>query len=149
MSLKITSDKIIIENANGTTKFTSDNKLIYTKYLAFGSVTVSNLTIKRPFVQLANTDFAVINARILGSTGNVNGNTAVVGRTFPANGSLLVHVYGRAEGTSGACDIEYLGINVCGNQLVFNSLLFDLNGFMYKGQKSTSLTYSAIVYGTL
>ena len=149
MSLKVTSDKIIIQKADGATKFTSDNKLIYAKASISGSVTVSNATVKVPFTRLGIKDFVVITITIDSSTGNVNGNTGIAGKKLPANGSILIHVYGRADGNAGICDIEYLGINVCGDSLVFNTLAFNYQGIMTKGQKSTTLSYNAIIYSYL
>lgn len=149
MTLQVTSDKIYIKNGNGTTKFTSDNKLVYAKYSANGSVTVSNATVKVPFARLDTKDFVVVTITISSSTGNVNGNTGTTGKKIPANGSILTHVDGRASGNSGICDIEFIGVNVCGDSLVFNGLYFTYDGIVSKPKKSTTFDYNAVIYSYL
>jgi hypothetical protein len=149
MSLKITSNKIIIQKPDGTTQFTSDNKLIYRKYLQQSTITLGASTIKESFYEMGSSEFLVITMKINSSTGNVNGNTGITGKTIPGNGSILVDVNGRAEGNSGACDIEFIGVNVCGSSLVFNSLRFNADGVMSKGTKTTELVYTAAIYSYL
>ena len=149
MSLLATGDKIYIQNSNGTTKFTSDNKLVYARFRAAGSVTVNYSTIKVPFVRLAAKDFVVITIVVNSSTGNINGSSALTGKKVPANGSILTHVDGRASGQSGISDIEFIGVNVCGDALVFNGLYFTYQGIVSKPQKSTNLSYLAVVYSYL
>jgi len=146
MTLQTTSSQILIRNSAGTTKFTSDNKLVYAKFSKTGSVTISNATVKVPFARVGSNDFVVVTATIDSSTGNVNGNTGVAGKKIPANGSILTHVDGRASGNSGICDIEFIGVMPCGDSLVFNGLYFDYLGNMTKPIKTTTLTYSAILY---
>jgi len=149
MSLKTTASQILIQTSDGTTKFTSDNKLVYSKYLKEGTVTVTNLPVKVPFVTPAYNDFVVITASFDSSTGNVNGSTAMTGKRVPANGSILTHVDGRASGNSGICDIEFIGVMPCGDSLVFTGLYFDYIGNISRPQKSTTLTYKAILYSYL
>lgn len=148
MTIKV-SDKIYIQNANGTTKFSSDNKLVYAKYSTNGSVTISNATVKVPFAKLGTKEFVVVTITISSSTGNINGNTGISGKKIPANGSVLTHVDGRASGNSGICDIEFIGINVCGDSLVFNGLYFTYDNIVSKPKKSTTFDYSAVIYSYL
>jgi len=149
MSLKTTASQILIQTSTGATKFNSDNKLVYSKYLKEGVVTVTNLPVKVPFVTPGYNDFVVITASVDSSTGNVNGNTGISGKRIPANGSLLTHVDGRASGNSGICDLEFIGVMPCGDSLVFTGLYFDYVGNIYRPQKSTTLTYRAILYSYL
>jgi hypothetical protein len=149
MSLKISQNQILVQRADGSVKFTSDNKLIYQKFFKSATITVASATVKESFQAMGEKDFLIISVNIVSSNGNVNGNTGIVGKAIPANGSLLIDVYGRAEGNSGACDIEYLGINVCGSDLVFNTIRFNADGVMSKGQKTTQLTYTAAIFSYL
>lgn len=149
MTLKISSTKVEIQRADGVKKFDSDNKLVYQKFAQSETVTLSNQTIKRPFYTLLPNEFLVLNVKINSCDGNVQGNSGFVGKYMPANGSILIDVYGRASGNSGICDIEYIGIAASGSSLVFNSLRFDYLGNMSKGIKTTNLTYFARVYGYL
>lgn len=149
MTLKISSTKVEIQRADGTKKFDSDNKLIYQKFSQTETVVLSNQTIKKPFYTLQAGEFLVLNIKINSCDGNVQGNSGFVGKYMPANGSILIDVYGRASGTSGICDIEFIGIESAGDSLIFNSLRFDSNGMMSKGIKTTNLTYFARVYGYL
>jgi hypothetical protein len=153
MSLDTRNNVITIRNPNGTVKFTSDNKLIYRLYSASGSVTVAGATVKLPFYEVTGNDFTLISFRITSTNGNVNNSDAsLTGRFIPANGSVIIDVDGRADpetGTSALCDMEYIGANICGNTLVFNSLRFDHLGTMTKGIRTTVLNYNATVYSFL
>lgn len=149
MTLNVTSDKIQIKNTDGTIKFTSDNKLVYLKYFTTGTITLYNATVKVPFYSLGAQDFLIVNVMINSSTGNVNGNTGLNSSYIPANGSVLIDVNGRANGNSGICDVEYMGIQSIGDSLTFNSLRYDYNGYITKGICQTNLTYVAAIYGYL
>lgn len=150
MSLDTRNNIITIRNPNGTVKFTSNNKLIYRRFSSSGTVTVQSATIKLPFYELTNNDFTLISFRVTSTDGNVNNTASLTNRFVPANGSVIIDVNGRSDGGSSAlCDMEYIGANICGDALVFNSLRFDYLGTMTRGIRRTVLEYNATVYSFL
>ncbi len=147
MSLKITSDEIQIQNAQGVVKFTSNNKLVFPKYLKTNSITISTATVLQSFYYLESNEFLHLVVKITACDGNVGGGLLNV--EIPANGSIVIDFYGRAVSNNAAADTEYLGISLAGNQLLFKSVRVDYNNTLVTPTKTTSLTYTARIYSYL
>jgi hypothetical protein len=146
MSLKITSSLVEIQNSAGQVKFTSNNKLVYLRHLREDTINYNGSFTSVPFVTMSTNDFLIMSIKIISSSGNVQGNTGLAGIEVPANGSILTYVYGRASGNTGICDLEYLGINVCGSNLHINSLRFNSDETFAVGSISSTIKYRARLY---
>ena len=94
MSIKVDASKIIINNANGTEKFNSDNKLVYRKFTQTGSLSFGSGTIAQTDVALSGSfnpakDVALVYTTVTAANGNVS--SQVVGSTIQLSFSLLTH----------------------------------------------------------
>lgn len=94
MSLKISGNQIIVQNADGSTKFTSDNKLVYKKYITSGSLTLGSTSGPKAVIPIGTTfdsskDMALLYVTLTGGSGNVV--SQMIGSTLQLNFPLLMH----------------------------------------------------------
>jgi hypothetical protein len=76
MSLKITASQILVQNANGTEKFNSGNKLVYKKSTQTGSATIGGSSGQKTSIPLSvafdrSRDVPIIYVTITAGAGNV------------------------------------------------------------------------------
>jgi hypothetical protein len=149
MSLRVTSDRIIIENALGVAKFDSTQRLVFQRGYTTGSTTVSGSVFRAQvphnLVFDPTTDFYSLFFRITACAGN--GVTNLLNLRIPGNNQILVHQTGRNNGSVIYTDATLFSALVTRNSVVFNHFTRNaeiphvrLSGF------SVSLTYELFIY---
>lgn len=149
MTVRTAASQIQVRNADGSVKFTSDNRLVFLKAYQQGSVSIGSGSVGVFFQACGPNDFLVISIIINSSSGNAAGNASVVGLEIPANGSIMIDFEGRAVNNTAAGDCEYLGVRLINNSLVFKQIRYAYDGKILNGTKVTNLTYKARLYSWL
>ena len=136
MSLVITPSLITIQNSDNTTKFTSNDKLIFKIREKTGTINVSGTDAFVEYYPITSKQFVILNIRINSTNGN--SLTPVLGKWIPANGSIIMNLYARAIDDPGwidlsapplipyvpptqlaASDMDILSANIIGTYLYF------------------------------
>lgn len=94
MSIKVDANGIIINNADGSEKFRSDNKLLYRKFSQSGSMSFASGVMAQTDVGLVgafnpSNDIALVFVKITAASGNVSNQ--VIGSTIQLSFSMLTH----------------------------------------------------------
>lgn len=143
MTLNVTATKIEIKNATGGIKFTSDNKLIYLKYSQSGTLNITGATSYVALQSLGPKDFLVLNLKINSATGQTEIISPLLGKTIPANGTIIVDFYGRNVNNAAGVDTEMLCVDLILNALWFKTVRYNNVGAMSTGTTSLNITYTA------
>jgi hypothetical protein len=149
MTLLVSGSTISIRNSAGTTKFTSDNKLVYQRVFQTGSTTCGASTVWVPFQTLATNDFLVITIKITSGTGQADFIGTIINKEIPANGGVIVDFYGRNVDNQAAADTEVLGVDIIGDNLVFKSIRYTNRGAIGDGTTTVNLQYFARIWSFL
>ena len=160
MTLNVTGNEIQIKNAVGQTKFTSNNKLIWEKYYQAGVATLNpdnctNYSIPINETQWASingfqaNDFALINLKILSSTGNTTLTTSLVNKEMPANGTLIVDFVTQLVGEYPAASIQMLSVELAQTSLNFRVVKYDYNQTLLPGNISMTIEYKMRLWSYL
>jgi hypothetical protein len=149
MTISVTSNEIQIKNSAGNIKFTSNNKLIYQKYQASGTITLSASKIVVPFYSLTSNDFLVVNVVVNSCTGSSVITSVLINNLIPANGGIVVDFYGRGVDNSAAADTEVISIGILNSNLIFKSNRYTDMGILTDGTVTTNLTYYARILSYL
>lgn len=152
MSLVVANNIITIQNASNVTKFNSNDKLTYLKYSQTSSISVSGYSPTQDlFYRLGINDFLVLTIRINSCTGNAT--APVLGKFIPANGSIIVNIYGRAEVQGSAsyatCDTDVLSAGLSSSYLTFKINKASKVGNLQNSEITANLTYRAKIFGFL
>lgn len=149
MTLLVDSNAISIRNSAGTTKFTSDNKLVYQRAYQTGSITCTSSTVYVPFTTLTDNEFLVISIKISSGTGQSDLLGVILNKEIPANGGVMVDFFGRNVNNQAAADSEILGVDSFGNSLLFKTVRYTNYGRVIDGTTTVNLTYYARVWSYL
>jgi hypothetical protein len=150
MSIVVNSGAITIQNSAGQTKFTSDNKLLYQKTYQTGYVSLSNgATNYVSFPRLTDKDFLVLSVKIISASGQADFINTIINKEIPANGGVIVDFYGRAVYQQAAADTEILGIDAISGYLVFKTVRYDYQQWIYPGTTSVQLYYYGRIWSFL
>jgi len=149
MSLNISGSTITIHNSAGTTKFTSDNKLVYQRSYQTGDVSLSTSSVWVPFVKLQDKDFLVITIKITSATGNPDLTGVLINKEIPANGGVMVDWYARNVNNQPGVDTEILGIDAIESSLVFKTYRLSNWSDLSAGTTTVNLTYYARIWSYL
>lgn len=149
MTLNINANTISIKNAAGSTKFTSDNKLVYERATQIGSVSCGVNTVLVPFTDLGQNDIVVISIKIASATGQADLTNLLINKEIPANGGVIVDFYGRNVSNQAAVDSEVLGVEAIGGYLMFKTIRYTNLGFVLNGTTTVNLTYYARIWSFL
>lgn len=149
MTLKITSNKIIVENQNGIEKFNSNNHLLYKQAYATGSVSLSGGT---PSVNnnlgftVSNTNIYSIYITMTNCSGSIG--SSLIGVKIPLSGAMPIHWEGYVSGYNPAAKQENLEVMVDGNQLKAQTILYTPDNLAHplSGVQSISFNYVVNVY---
>jgi hypothetical protein len=120
MSLKITSDKIVIQNANNVEKFNSSQRLLYQIGYSTGSTSVSSTTNSRAILHGLsfdeNKDIVTSFITITAGSGAIADN--LVGLRQPAQGFVPIDFYARNVRNNAAIDSSWISAYV-GRDYIF------------------------------
>ena len=149
MTLQVSADTISIRNSAGTTKFTSDNKLVYQRVFQTGSTTCGAAAVWVPFQKMATNDFLVTSIKITSATGQADFIGTIINKEIPANGGVIVDFYGRNVDNQAAADTEVLGIDTIDGSLVFKTIRYANKGAIGSGTTTVNLEYYARIWSYL
>lgn len=149
MSLRVTSDRIIIENAVGAPKFDSTQRLVFQRGYTTGSSTVSGSVfqsqVPHNLVFDPATDFYSLFFRITACAGN--GVSNLLNLRIPGNNQILINQTGRNVGSIIYTEPTLFNALVTQNNIMFSHFtnhaekpFIRLSGF------SVSLTYELFIY---
>lgn len=149
MTLLISGTTISIRNNVGTTKFTSDNKLVYQRYYQTGSVSCAGSSIFVPFSYMSEKEFLVLTLKITSATGQADFINAIVNREIPANGGVIVDFYGRNVNNQAGVDTEILGVDNIDGNLIFKTIRYTNESIIGPGTTTVNLNYYARLWSYL
>lgn len=149
MTLLVNANSISIRNSAGTTKFTSDNKLVYQRAYQTGAVTCGSSVVYVPFTELLQNEFLVISIKISSGTGQSDLLNVILNKEIPANGGVMVDFFGRNVNNQAAADSEILGVDLFGNSLVFKTVRYTNYGLVIDGTTTVNLNYYARIWSFL
>ncbi len=149
MTLLVSGTTISIRNSVGTTKFTSDNKLVYQRVYQTGSVSCGATSVWVPFQKLSENDFLITTLKITSATGQADFINTIINKEIPANGGVIVDFYGRNVNNQAAADTEVLGIDTIDGNLVFKTIRYANTGYITGGTTTVNLTYYARIWSYL
>jgi hypothetical protein len=160
MTLNVTGNQISIKNTAGQTKFTSENKLIWEKYYQTGVVSLTTSNCSDYSVPVNETqwasvkgfqlnDFALINLKILSSTGNTVLTTSLVNKELPANGTIVVDFTASLVGEYPAANIQMLSVELSQTTLNFRVIRFDYTQTMLPGNIAMTIEYKMRLWSYL
>ena len=161
MSLRVTSNNILIENAAGTTKFDSGDRLVVRSGVKTGSTTIGTSSLSKVLNHGLTYDdddyFYTLFIKITACAGN--GVEDLINVRIPANNQLLVHfdaplhTYAfQAYGTQAIAYSTTLSTAVSSTQLIFtygthqNGAAYPNDGDYRNPQVSISFNYELYVY---
>jgi len=148
MSLLVANGVITIQNASNVTKFTSADKLVYQRHSQTGTIDVGGYyPTQVDFYTLANNDFLVLSISINSTSGN--SVTPILGKFIPANGTIILNMYGRQVGNFAAIDTDVLSSGLAGHYLTFKINKADIYGGFIGSDITANLTYRAKIYSFL
>ena len=166
MSLNVTGSEIQIKNSAGQTKFTSNNKLIWEKYYRTGSHFIqttgaggvgsqgfSSLDLRdatwNAMGGMRENDFALINIKILSSTGAAAVTGGLINKEMPANGSIIVNFIGQNVSQQPAATTEILCVDLTESFLNFRVVRFDYNQNWTYGSLDMTMSYKVRIWSYL
>lgn len=149
MTLSLSGSTISIKNSAGTTKFTSDNKLVYQRVFQTGTVSCGTADIWVPFQKLLTNDFLITTIKITSATGQADFIGTIINKEIPANGGVIVDFYGRNVDNQAAADTEILGIDTIDGSLVFKTIRYANKGAISSGTTTVNLQYFARIWSYL
>lgn len=149
MTLLIDGSTISIRNSAGTTKFTSDNKLVYQRYYQTGSVSCGAARVQIPFSYMTENEFLVLTITITSATGQPDLVNVFINKEIPANGGVIVDFYGRNVSNQAAADTEILGVDNIDGNLMFKTIRYSNNSIVGPGTTTVNLNYTARLWSYL
>ena len=149
MTLLVSADTISIRNAAGTTKFTSDNKLVYQRYYQSGSISCGATRVNVPFSYMSANEFLVLTLNITSATGQSDLTSVFINKEIPANGGVIVDFYGRNVSNQAGVDTEILGVDNIDGNLMFKTLRYTNESIIGPGTTTVTLTYYARLWSYL
>ena len=151
MTILVQSDLISIRNSFGTSKFNSNNKLVYQRAAQTTTINLTSTspTVSVPFVFLEANDFSVITVKINSSSGQASLVAGILNQEIPANGGVVVDFYGRNVSNQAAVDSELLGVDLVEGFLTFRTYRLTNTGDTVPGQSSINLQYTARIWSFL
>jgi len=149
MTLLISADTISIRNSAGTTKFTSDNKLVYQRYYQTGSVSCGASRVQVPFSYMTDKEFLVLTINITSATGQADLINVIINKEIPANGGVMVDFYGRNVSNQAAADTEILGVDNIDGNLMFKTIRYQNDSIVGPGTTTVNLNYTARLWSYL
>jgi hypothetical protein len=149
MTLLVSTDTISIRNSAGTTKFTSNNKLVYQRYYQTGSVSCGASRVTVPFSYMGENEFLVLTITITSATGQASLVSLIINKELPANGGVMVDFYGRNVGNQAAADTEILGVDNIDGNLMFKTIRYTNNSVIGPGTTTVNLNYTARLWSYL
>lgn len=149
MTLKVDANAITIRNGAGTTKFTSDNKLVYQRYYQSGDISCGAARVQVPFSYISSNEFLVLTLKITSATGQADLVNVIINKEIPANGGVLVDFYGRNVNNQAAADSEILGVDNIDGNLMFKTLRYTNDSIVGPGTTTVNLTYYARIWSYL
>lgn len=156
MTLLITGSTINIQNTNGTTKFTSADKLVYLKASNSGTCTISpsQPTVVMPFGAsiTSEKDFFMMYIKFNSCTGNgvVSSTINLLNKYLPANGSIFINFKAYRDFHYIVTESEILTLGLVGSNIYFKGVFGDRYNKVSQGIEHTSnITYKAYIYSYL
>jgi hypothetical protein len=149
MTLKVDANAISIRNSAGTTKFTSDNKLVYQRYYQTGSVSCGASRVTVPFSYMNENEFLVLTLTITSATGQADLVSLIINKELPANGGVMVDFYGRNVSNQAAADTEILGVDNIDGNLMFKTIRYTNDSVIKPGTTTVNLNYTARLWSYL
>jgi hypothetical protein len=156
MTLSITGSNILIQNTNGTTKFTSADKLVYLKAANTGTFTISPSapTVIMPFGAsiTSEKDFFMMNIKFNSCTGNgvVSSTINLLNRYLPANGAVFINFHAFRNFHYMDAESEILTSGLVGSNIYFKGAFSNIYDSVTQGIEHTSnITYKAYIYSYL
>jgi hypothetical protein len=150
MSLLINTSGIVIQNSAGQTKFTSNEKLLYQKAVAYGSVSIGPYNVFVPLnTRLVPTDILILTVNISSASGQTDFTNTIIGKDMPANGGIIVDFHGRNVSNQAAVDSEVLGIDLVNLALAFKTVRYTNLGAITNGTTTVNLSYYARIWSYL
>jgi hypothetical protein len=149
MTLLVSGNNISIRNSAGTTKFTSDNKLVYQRYYQTGSVSCSAARVQVPFSYMGENEFLVLTLNITSATGQADLVNVIINKDIPANGGVIVDFYGRNVNNQAAADTEVLGVDNIDGNLMFKTIRYTNESIIGPGTTTVNLNYTARLWSYL
>jgi hypothetical protein len=151
MTVLVQGDLISIRNSSGTTKFNSNNKLVYQRATQTGTVSLnsSGSSLSLPFTTLAQNDFSVITIKINSSSGQASLVAGILNQEIPANGGVVIDFFGRNVNNQSAVDSELLGVDLVAGSIFFRTYRLTNTGDLLPGQTSINLQYTARIWSFL
>lgn len=149
MTLKITSNKIIIENNVGQTKFDSSNHLLYKKAYATGSISLNSGTtsVNRSlgFTVDGSTIYS-IHITMTACSGSIG--SSLINVKVPLSGAMPIHWEGYVSGNVPAASQENLEVCVDAGFLKAQTIFYAGNNTSLPsfGSQSLSFTYEVNAY---
>ena len=149
MALKITNSLISVQDAAGTDKFNSNDKLVYEKYSKTVSVTLSSANgfaystaITGPS---SSTHFEAFNVTVTSCTGNII--SSFINHTIPIAGGITTHVATGVRGTSLPWAYSHwLWAGTDGSNLILQHRRTDMFGVPGISNLNLTLTVTYILY---
>jgi hypothetical protein len=162
MTLNVTANEIQIKNAQGQTKFTSNNKLIWEKYYTTGSIYIpfsaanqGAYSINLDSDQWASmggygtNDFALITIKITSSNGASQVTSGLLNKDIPANGTIIVDFIGQALNQQAAGTTQLLCVDLAESFLNFRVVKFDYNQNIQYGTINMTIQYKVRIWSYL
>jgi hypothetical protein len=162
MTLNVTANEIQIKNAQGQTKFTSNNKLIWEKYYTTGTVFIPfsaanqgsysiNLDDSRwaSMGGYLDKDFSLISIKITSSSGASQVTSGILNKEMPANGTIIVDFIGQALNQQAAATTQLLSIDLAESYLNFRVVKFDYNQNVQYGTINMTIEYKVRIWSYL
>jgi hypothetical protein len=149
MTLLVSANTISIRNSAGTTKFTSDNKLVYQRYYQSGSVSCGATKVQIPFSYMSDNEFLVLTITITSATGQADLINVILNKEIPANGGVMVDFYGRNVSNQAAADTEILGVDNIDGNLMFKTIRYQNDSVIGPGTTTVNLNYTARIWSYL
>ena len=163
MTLNVTANEIQIKNAQGQTKFTSNNKLIWEKYYTTGSIYIPFSAANQGAysIQLDNStqwasmggyldkDFALITIKITSSSGASQVTSGLLNKEIPANGTIIVDFIGQALSQQAAGTTQLLCVDLAESYLNFRVVKFDYNQNIQYGTINMTIEYKVRIWSYL
>ncbi len=162
MTLNVSATEILIKNATGQTKFTSNNKLIWEKYYRTGEIFVPfnkynsaeysvglDSTLWASINGYQDNDFALITLIIRSSTGTPEVTNGIINKEIPANGSIIVDFKGFPENNVAAGFCQVLCVDVAESFLNFRVVAFDQGQNRGYGNIDLTIEYKLRIWSYL
>jgi hypothetical protein len=142
MSLTVKSGVITIQNAQGQTKFTSTDRLVYQKKYMSGEITMDATveTVGVPFSPAGPNDFLVVAVNfsyIYTVQSYADVATSTTNKWLPANGTLMISVNPREVNQQAYCSTQTFGVALLNDTLYFKRTQYSSNGDLNYGNSDT------------